>query len=270
MNLLVDIGNTLVKCAVTDRGAVIAEERAERLTADLLDRVLTGRSVGRAIVCSTRGAVPEALEAVRARVGVCLEFTQRTPVPIGNAYRSPETLGLDRLAAAVGAAALCPGRNVLIVDAGTALTVDLVTADGIFCGGCISPGLRMRLQALHEHTAALPLCEPSEAGFGTADAPGSVEIAASAASAVDEAVGLLGGTTEEALVRGAMQSVAFEIEGYANRFREKFADLCIIFTGGDAHFFVKRIKNTIFANRNPVLCGLDRILEYNVREKYLG
>ncbi len=270
MNLLVDIGNTLVKCAVTDRGAVIAEERAERLTADLLDRLLTGRPVERAIVCSTRGAVPEVLKAVRARVGGCLEFTQQTPVPIGNAYRSPETLGLDRLAAAVGAAALYPGRNVLIVDAGTALTVDLVTADGVFRGGCISPGLRMRLQALHDHTAALPLCEPSEAGFGAADAAGSVENDAPALTAVDEAVGLLGGTTEEALVRGAMQSVAFEIEGYANRFREKFADLCIIFTGGDAHFFVKRIKNTIFANCNPVFCGLDGILEYNVREKYLG
>ncbi len=274
MNLLVDIGNTLVKCAVADRGAVIAEERAERLTADLLDRLLTGRPVERAIVCSTRGAVPEVLKAVRARVAVCLEFTQQTPVPIGNAYRSPETLGLDRLAAAVGAVALYPGRNVLIVDAGTALTVDLVTADGVFRGGCISPGLRMRLQALHDHTAALPLCEPSEAGFGAADASGSVEDAARsdapALAAVDEAAGLLGGTTEEALVRGAMQSVAFEIEGYANRFREKFADLCIIFTGGDAHFFVKRIKNTIFANCNPVFCGLDGILEYNVREKYLG
>ncbi len=270
MNLLIDIGNTLVKCAVTDRGAVIAEERAERLTGDLLDRLLTGRPVERAIVCSTRGAVSEVLEAVRARVAFCLEFTQRTPVPIGNAYRSPETLGLDRLAAAVGAAALYPGRNVLIVDAGTALTVDLVTADGVFHGGCISPGLRMRLQALHDHTAALPLCEPSETGLAEADALGSVENTAPVRSAVDEAVGLLGGTTEEALVRGAMQSVAFEIEGYANRFREKFADLCIIFTGGDAHFFVKRIKNTIFANRNPVFCGLDRILEYNVREKYLG
>lgn len=274
MNLLVDIGNTLVKCAVSDRGAVIAEERAERLTGDLLDRLLTGRPVGRAIVCSTRGAVPELVKAVRERVGVCLEFTQRTPVPIGNAYRSPETLGLDRLAAAVGAAALCPGRNVLIVDAGTALTVDLVTADGVFRGGCISPGLRMRLQALHDHTAALPLCEPSEAGLAVPDAHGSVEASgcpgSPAVSAVDEAAGLLGGTTEEALVRGAMQSVAFEIEGYANRFRKKFADLCIIFTGGDAHFFVKRMKNTIFANCNPIFCGLDRILEYNVREKYLG
>lgn len=253
MNLLVDIGNTLVKCAVTERGDVIAECRAERLTADVVDSLLADRSVERAIVSSTRGAASEVVAEVRRRVGHCLEFTQRTPVPIGNAYRSPETLGLDRLAAAVGVATLYPNRNVLIADFGTALTLDLVTADGVFRGGCISPGLRMRLRALHDYTAALPLCEPA---YESDEQAGAEE--------------LLGGTTEEAIVRGAMQSLAFEVEGYANRLRNKFDDLCIIFTGGDAHFFVKRIKNTIFANRNPVFCGLDRILEYNVREEHLG
>lgn len=249
MNLLVDIGNTAVKCAVTERGEIIAEGRADRLTADLIDRLSAGRDVRWAIVSSTRGVANEAVALVRSRVGHCLEFTQRTPVPIGNAYRSPETLGLDRLAAAVGAATLFPGRNVLVIDCGTALTIDSVTADGVFRGGCISPGLRMRLRALHDYTAALPLCEPSESAVG------------------DEASGR---TTEEAIVRGTMQSIVFEIEGHATRFREKFENPCVIFTGGDAHFFVKRIKNTIFANCNPVFCGLDRILEYNVREEYLG
>ncbi len=247
MNLLVDIGNTLVKCAVTAQGEVIAEARAERLTAAMLDGLLADRPVERAIVSSTRGAAAEAVALVRSRVGHCLEFTPATPVPIGNAYRSPETLGRDRLAAAVGAATLWPGRDVLIVDFGTALTVDLVTADGVFRGGCISPGLRMRLRSLHDCTAALPLCEPADWPDGE----------------------WLGRTTEEALVRGAVQSIAFEIEGYARRLREKFAGLCVIFTGGDARFFEKRIKNTIFANRNPVFCGLDRILEYNVREEHL-
>lgn len=255
MNLLVDIGNTLVKCAVTERGEVIAEARAEQLTPDMLDGLLAGRTVDRAIVSSTRGAAAEAVASVRSRVGHCLEFTPATPVPIGNAYRSPETLGRDRLAAAVGAATLFPGCDVLIVDCGTALTVDLVTADGVFRGGCISPGLRMRLQALHDHTAALPLCEPSDEP-AEPDEPSGPET-------------LLGRTTEEALVQGAVQSVAFEIEGYADRLRRKFAGLRVIFTGGDARFFEKRIKNTIFANRNPLFCGLDRILEYNVREEHL-
>ncbi len=162
MNLLVDIGNTAVKCAVTELGEIIAEGRDDRLTVGLLDRLLVGRDVRHAIVSSTRGDASEVVALVCSRVGHCLEFNQRTPVPIGNAYRSPETLGLDRLAAAVGAATLFPGRNVLVIDCGTALTIDTVTADGVFRGGCISPGLRMRLRALHDYTAALPLCEPSE------------------------------------------------------------------------------------------------------------
>ena len=250
MNLLVDIGNTLVKCAVTEAGRVVAERRATELTAGMLDTLLAEFPAQHAIVSSTRGRMPGAVALVRSRVADMLEFTQQTPVPIGNAYRSPGTLGLDRLAAAVGATVLCPGRNVLIVDCGTALTIDLVTADGVFRGGNISPGVRMRLEALHERTAALPACEPA----GLPDDDGAPE-------------SLLGGTTEEAIVRGVMQSVAFEIEGYAARLERIFPDLCIIFSGGDAHFFEKRIKNTIFADHNPVYCGLDRILEHHVREE---
>lgn len=262
MNLLVDIGNTAVKCAVTELGEIIAEGRDDRLTVGLLDRLLVGRDVRHAIVSSTRGDASEVVALVCSRVGHCLEFNQRTPVPIGNAYRSPETLGLDRLAAAVGAATLFPGRNVLVIDCGTALTIDTVTADGVFRGGCISPGLRMRLRALHDYTAALPLCEPSEWPEPEPNTePNSVSVRIDAH---------LGRTTEEAIVRGTVQSIVFEIEGHAARFRDEFEDACVIFTGGDAHFFVKRIKNTIFANCNPVFCGLDRILEYNVLEEYLG
>ncbi len=120
----------------------------------------------------------------------------------------------------------------------------------------------MRLRALHDYTAALPLCEPSEWPEPEPNTePNSVSVRIDAH---------LGRTTEEAIMRGTVQSIVFEIEGHAARFRDEFEDACVIFTGGDAHFFVKRIKNTIFANCNPVFCGLDRILEYNVREEYLG
>ena len=249
MNLLIDIGNTLVKCAVTEQGRLVAERRCPELTAATLDALLAEYPADRAIVSSTRGPAAATVALVRSRVADCLEFTQQTPVPIGNAYRTPATLGLDRLAAAVGAATLFPGRPVLLVDCGTALTIDFVSADGVFRGGCISPGLRMRLRALHEGTASLPACEP-------ADVP--------AAERPEE---LLGRSTQEALLRGAVQSIRFEIEGYAARFGAQFDDLCIIFTGGDAHFFEKQIKNTIFANHNPVFCGLERILEYHVRNR---
>ena len=239
MNLVVDIGNTLVKLAVFDDGRLVAQHCVERLLPSMLDELLGGRRAAKAVVASTRGEADDVVETVRPFADYLLEFTSQTPVPIDSAYRTPETLGRDRLAAAVGAAALCPGRDVLIVDFGTAVTIDLVTADGTFRGGCISPGMKTRFRALHDYTAKLPLCGPTE----------------------DEQ--LQGLTTEEAIRLGVMNSLTFEIEGYIARMREKIDDLCVIFTGGDAKYFAKRIKNTIFANCNLVFFGLGRIIKYN-------
>lgn len=245
MNLIADIGNTFVKIAVFESGHLVADRCLERLSPQVIDSLTGGRRVERAIYASTRGTAEETVAALRARSDYVLEFGARTPVPIRNAYLTPATLGRDRLAAAVGAAALYPGRNVLIADFGTALTVDLVTADGTFRGGCISPGVQSRFRALHDYTARLPLCSP------------------------DDEEGLQGLSTEAAVRLGVMNSVTFEIEGYIARMSEKIDDLCVIFTGGDAKYFAKRIKNTIFANRNLVFCGLDRILEYNASEEHL-
>ena len=189
MNLIVDIGNTLVKLAVSDGGKIVAQHCVERLHPSMLDELLEGRRAAKAVVASTRGEADDVTEMVRSRADYVLEFTSQTPVPIGNAYLTPETLGRDRLAAAVGATVLYPGRNVLIVDFGTAVTIDLVTADNTFRGGCISPGMKTRFRALHDYTAKLPLCGPTES---------------------DELQGL---TTEEAIRLGVMNSLAFEIEG---------------------------------------------------------
>ncbi len=234
----------MVKLAVADGGRIVAQRCAERFEPSLIDGLLTQwPAVDKAVVASTRGDAEAAAAAVRSSVGYCLEFTPRTPVPLRNTYRTPLTLGRDRLAAAVGAAERFPGRNVLVVDFGTALTLDLVTADGTFRGGFISPGVRLRFRSLHDYTAKLPLCAPTEEVLP------------------------LGDTTETAVVQGVMQGVACEIEGHMERMGAQYADLCTIFTGGDAKYFVKRIKNTIFADCNLVFCGLNRILEYNATEK---
>lgn len=245
MNLVVDIGNTLLKLAVFDDGRLVAQQCVGELREETFAGLLGGARAARAVVASTRGEAPAIVEAVRRHTDYLLEFTPATPVPIGNAYLTPATLGRDRLAAAVGAATLYPGRNALIVDFGTAVTLDFVSADGVFRGGCISPGMAMRFRALHEYTAALPLC----------DATDSAE--------------LLGRTTDEAVRLGVMNSLAFEIEGYIARMQGEIEDLCVIFTGGDTNFFAKRIKNTIFANCNLVFWGLNRILEYNASEEHL-
>ena len=245
MNLVVDIGNTLLKLAVFDGGRLVAQQCVGELREETFAGLLGGARAARAVVASTRGEAPAIVEAVRRHTDYLLEFTPATPVPIGNAYLTPATLGRDRLAAAVGAATLYPRRNALIVDFGTAVPLDFVSADGVFRGGCISPGMAMRFRALHEYTAALPLC----------DATDSAE--------------LLGRTTDEAVRLGVMNSLAFEIEGYIARMQGEIEDLCVIFTGGDTNFFAKRIKNTIFANCNLVFWGLNRILEYNASEEHL-
>ena len=211
MNLIVDIGNTLVKLAVFDGGRIVAQRCVERLHPSMLGELLEGRRAAKAVVASTRGEADDVIETVRPYA--------------------------DYL--------LYPGRNVLIVDFGTAVTIDLVTADNTFRGGCISPGMKTRFRALHDYTACLPLCGPTESGE------------------------LQGLTTEEAIRLGVMNSLTFEIEGYMARMEKKIDDLCVIFTGGDAKYFAKRIKNTIFANCNLVFCGLDRILEYNASEEHL-
>ncbi len=228
-----------------ERGRIAAQRTAEGWDCGLVVDWLRDGSVAGAIVSSTRGDAASVAAALRSRVPRVVVFTSATPVPIRNAYATPGTLGCDRLAAAVGAAALFPGRDALVVDLGTAVTFDLVTADATFRGGCISPGLALRFKALHEHTARLPLCWASDGEC------------------------LVGTSTRDAVTHGVVNSLTFEIEGYIARMEALYPGLCVIFTGGDANFFAKRIKNTIFANCNPVLRGLERILEYDASEEHL-
>ena len=240
MNLTIDIGNTLIKMAVFDGGEIVEKLLAEECDTKLLDGLLARwPAIDRAIIASTGGRTAPLARMLRVRAVKCLEFTPATPVPIRNGYDTPETLGADRLAAAVGAALVAEGRAALVVDFGTAITVDYVSGDGTYRGGAISPGMGMRFQALHRYTARLPLCRETaeERLYGT--------------------------TTTSCIEQGVMNGIAFEIEGYIARFRRENADICIIFTGGAAKNFAKRIKNAIFADCELVFLGLNRILEFN-------
>ena len=240
MNLVVDIGNSFIKAAVVDAEQVIAMQRfatlEEMAEATFLEEY---KSVGRAIVASTAADTRHVAELLRGRGISTLEMTQSTPVPIENGYLTPETLGVDRLAAAVGAVSQV-GGDCVIVDFGSAITIDLVE-NGVFRGGNISPGVAMRFRALHDYTLRLPECQPT-----------------------DEILEV-GTSTQKAIEQGVMQGITNEIEGYITQFYAKNVKLSLIFTGGDAKYFVKRIKNAIFAKYDLVICGLNRILEYNAK-----
>jgi len=168
-----------------------------------------------------------------------------TLLPINNLYHSADTLGNDRLAAAVSAWNRFPGKNLLVIDAGTAITMDLVTSNGEFIGGAISPGLEMRFKALHTFTGKLPLVKRKNINF------------------------LTGKTTVDSISSGVINGTAAEIDGIIDKYRILYPGLVTIFGGGDSKFLLKRLKNSIFALPNPVLNGLLIILDYNIENHKL-
>ncbi|MDR0954067.1 MAG: type III pantothenate kinase [Rikenellaceae bacterium] len=242
MNLAIDIGNSMSKAAVIDSGQVVDIYKAETFTPDNLNqlfRLYPGLTQG--ILISTRGDEEAWVPLLEKRLKRLVRFDENTPVPIRNGYATPKTLGRDRLAAAVGAAALHPGRASLVVDFGTAITIDLVSADGEFRGGNISPGASARFRALHEFTGRLPL-----------------------GSLVEETE-LLATSSLSAIQSGVIGGIVFEIEGYIAKLSQEIDDFRIIFTGGDGNFFAKRLNYPIFASQDLVLFGLNKILEYNAQ-----
>lgn len=243
MNLIVDIGNTRAKAVVMCGLSEVARYVAETASEEWLRGIVSEHHVDHAIVSSTRGDGARVCDELRRVVGYVLHFVPAiTSIPLANSYATPQTLGADRLAAAVGASALYPDSNLLIVDFGTAITIDYVV-DGEFRGGNISPGVTTRFRSLVDYTACLPLC-----------------------SATDTVLDY-GRTTHEAIEQGVMRGVEYEIRGYIDDFSKKNAKKCIIFTGGDAKYFAMRIKNAIFADCEPVIFGLNRILNYNAEKQ---
>jgi type III pantothenate kinase len=243
MNLVVDIGNTSVKAALFEGGRIV--ERWQGAGSPPVEGWLRSRRGGSpfdgAIVASTRGAVTEIEEETGRKARFFIKLNHTTPIPIKNLYGTPETLGVDRLAAAVGAHTLMPGETVLVVDFGTAITFDVVTAAGEYLGGNISPGAATRFRALHEFTGALPLLGLPDDGCDT----------------------FFGRDTKTAIENGVTLGIVAETEYYMETARTKFGATKTIFTGGDADYFAKRVKFPIFASPDLVFQGLNAILEYN-------
>ena len=172
-----------------------------------------------------------------------LELDHHTELPIGNVYETPETLGKDRIAAAVGANELFPDQNLLIIDAGTAITYDLVSEKNQFIGGNISPGLEMRFKALNQFTGKLPLV-----GYQDDFEP-------------------IGRNTTEAIRAGVQNGLIYEIGQTIALFNRNYQNLQIIMTGGDSNFFDRKLNYSIFVHFNLTLIGLNRILEHNAEKK---
>ena len=237
LTLAIDAGNTLIKCAVYNQSELMSVESYSEWTAEAFEKLRSRYpSIGACLICSTR-KVPEWLPGLMDNMGIRYnELTHQTPLPLGIGYETPGTLGKDRIAAAAGAVDRFPGRNIAVIDAGTALTIDVVTGEPFFLGGNISPGMRMRFHALHTQTYSLPLVEPGP------DVP------------------LIGRNTRQAILSGVVNGLTYEIDNSINSLKNKYNDLAVIITGGDAPYLASRLKNTIFVDENLVLNGLNAIL----------
>lgn len=241
MNLTIDIGNTLAKLSVIDNTNVLFSDSAPEINQVMLANLLTRYpSLHRAIWVSVRKEFPPSwLDFLRGRLSIVMELTSRTPLPVKISYKTPETLGMDRVAAVCGAQRIYPGKDVLVIDAGTAITYEFLSRTGEYRGGNISPGISMRFRALHEFTNRLPL--------------------------VEETYDFLpaGTSTQEAIASGVLRGTLAEVNEYVNTFCQENPDGIVILTGGDAIFFGRNLKSTIFVNPNLIHVGLEAILEFN-------
>ncbi|GHA64314.1 type III pantothenate kinase [Pontibacter akesuensis] len=237
-NLAIDIGNTGTKYGIFEAGALVEQGYFEGQQE--LPEVLLNQTFDHAIVASVAAGATSIKERLLVS-GKLLELTPQAALPVINLYKTPQTLGADRIAAAVGANYLFPGRNCLVFDAGTCITHDFVDAQAQYQGGGIAPGLKMKFKALHTFTQRLPLVQQTEQKFP-----------------------LTGKTTEESILSGVLAGSVAELNGFIQSYSQKAADLVVILCGGDAAFFESNLKGRIFVIPELVLIGLHRILTHNV------
>lgn len=238
MNLIVDIGNTRTKYAVSDGGewvkCGVGLSEAYELAAGYLNR---GENVY--LMLSSTGAISEEVRNKLREVATFFyELSSEIPLPIKLGYDTSETLGVDRIAGCAGGAFLFPGKELLIIDSGTAITYDFVSAEGEFLGGNISPGLGIRFRALNEFTASLPLVKCSmEHGY-------------------------VGKNTKDAILNGVMNGILFEVRGYVDELYRGNPKAVVLVTGGGSEYLKRTLDRMVVFEDKLVITGLNRILEY--------
>ncbi|MCF8366239.1 MAG: type III pantothenate kinase [Bacteroidales bacterium] len=240
--LIIDFGNTLSKTAIFHGNRELEVKTNHELSVKYLEEMVEKYSPSHAIVSNVVTIPPGILEFLQSNLHF-IALNHNTPVPIHNKYKTPETLGLDRLALAVASADMFPNHNVLAIDAGTCITFDFTDGHKNYLGGGISLGINMRFKALHTFTERLPLVKNQN--FGE----------------------LTGSTTQESILSGVLNGVIAEFDGIIRLYQDAYADLKVVVTGGDMNFFAKKLKSNIFASPNLVLKGLNVILNFNVEKE---
>lgn len=238
-SLCLDIGNTRAKYAIFKDRSLQKTGFYNRFLIKDVKNIIRKYKITHGIISSTRHYNTPLSRFLIKELDYFIELNHKTPVPITSAYTSPKTLGMDRLAAAVGAYTKKPGRSHLVIDAGSCMTLDIIDKKGCYMGGNITPGMHMRIKAMNDHTDKLPLV-PLRFNQG-----------------------LLGKNTKMALQNGAVRGTLFEIEAFIACANGEYPRININLTGGDAVFLAKYLKSKILADSNLVFTGLNEIILHN-------
>ena len=240
MNLIIDIGNTRTKVGLYSGSRLRKKMIWEKCDLKTVKGFVKNYKIQNAALSSTAN-VSKAVERFLQKKYFYIRLNHTTPIPIKNKYKTPKTLGKDRLAGAVAAFDIFPNENTLVIDSGTCITYDFIDNKGNYLGGGIAPGIKMRLQAMNAFTAKLPLVKQKPLKK------------------------FIGNDTESSLRVGGQMGLIMEIRGFIDSYNKTFGKINIILTGGDATTIAKHLENHIFVNNNLILAGLNKILNYNVQ-----
>jgi type III pantothenate kinase len=239
MYLIIDLGNTNKKLALYDNGRLVKLEVFPELSLPMVMDFADEKPGITHCILSSVISYPSSVRNFLKKNFFFIELDEHTSLPIRNLYKTPVTLGKDRLAAAVAGHLRFRGDPVLVINAGSCITYDLVNENGEYLGGSISPGIQMRFRALHTFTGKLPLINGNKR------------------------VSLTGTTTRESVLSGVINGSVAEVEGIASQYLQKYNNLHVILSGGDMKYFDTCLKIKTFAVPNIVTEGLYQILELN-------
>ena len=241
MNLIIDCGNTRIKLAVFNDSKLIYNEAFTiNNYKEGLNNCIKNYGCKNAIISSVGSLKKNEIVEIKQKIEL-IELNSSTKIPFYNNYDTPKTLGVDRIGLIAAAVSQFPQNNVLVIDAGTCITYDFVDSNATYFGGAISPGIKIRYKSLNAFTKKLPLLEPN------------LE------------TDLIGTSTETSIHSGVINGVLGEMDSIIEKYRKKNKDLTVVLTGGDVKFLSNKLKNSIFANSNFLLEGLNSILTYNLK-----
>jgi type III pantothenate kinase len=240
LNLVVDIGNSSLKVAIFDKKLMTSKFIYTNQSLNIFSDLFKNNVIDNCLISNVSTIDKNILDFLKINSNL-FSINESINLPFINLYKTKNTLGHDRIALVSAAAIDFPDQNTLIIDTGTCITYDFKNSENEYLGGGISPGIQMRFKSLNSQTSKLPL------------------------STINLEYKLIGDDTNSSINSGVVYGVISEINGIINQYQERFKNIKIILTGGDSNFLLKKIKNTIFADQNFLLKGLNYLLENNIK-----